>query len=515
MSLKKVYQFRRYIVTQAFMQWIIIHFIAIIFSGKLWSSFFSSVIEIVFCAFLWYMIYLYHNENLKFDVIIDDECIIESRYIYYQCVIMGGVWLLGVLIYSRYADQPSIAYIVISLFLVAPLFWLKLCYRFVIFVWSHIFRIFFDVSTIHKMSKKSDLSVLEGFLQFQFMQSVDECFDADFDLGITDEDLKSVGSKLSKRVNTHGHTKEFIEELKDKNSKTEKWAFITRIVIPCIFLLFSLYASSTGSIAGSVNYNAGSTAEQLFQEGWRFANTNNYVKAAEYYRKAAEQGNIGAQVNLGVLYKNGKGVKQDNIEAERWFRKAAEQGDANAQFNMGILYAYGYGVKQDYEEAAQWYRKAAEQGHVSAQNNLGNLYNNGLGVAKSEIEAVKWYRKAAEQGYSVGQFNLALSYDRGEGVKQDYTEAAQWYRKAAEQGHDNAQYRLGTLYLEGDGVTKDFEKAMKFLQQADAQGHKYAPEYIGLMYENGWGVNKNMNIAKQWYEKAAARGNINVKAKLK
>lgn len=296
MSLKKIYQLRRYIATQAFMQWLVIHFIAICVSGQIWSSFFSSVFEILFCAFLWYMIYLYHNENLKFDVIIDDndECPIESVYIYYQCVILGGIWLLLVLIYSRYANQPSIAYIVISLFLVAPLFWLKLCFNLVIFVWSHIFSFIFDVSTIHKMYKKDEkgeLSVMEGFLQFQFMQAVDECFDADFDLGITDEDLESVGSKFSKRVYTHGHTIEFIDELMEKNSKTGNWAFIIRIAIPVLFLLLSIFSSFSGGVAGTatpvkqkvtainVNKENAPTAEIIFKDGT--GNTQRMAKGDE------------------------------------------------------------------------------------------------------------------------------------------------------------------------------------------------------------------------------------------
>ncbi len=56
------------------------------------------------------------------------------------------------------------------------------------------------------------------------------------------------------------------------------------------------------------------------------------------------------QYNLGTLYENGLGVKQDNAEAVKWFPKAAEQGDANAQFNLAVLYHNGQGVKQNYAE---------------------------------------------------------------------------------------------------------------------------------------------------------------------
>jgi TPR repeat protein len=43
-------------------------------------------------------------------------------------------------------------------------------------------------------------------------------------------------------------------------------------------------------------------------------------------------------------------------------RRRAEQGDAGAQYNLGYLYANGLGVTQDHTEAVKWYRLAAEQG---------------------------------------------------------------------------------------------------------------------------------------------------------
>ena len=53
-----------------------------------------------------------------------------------------------------------------------------------------------------------------------------------------------------------------------------------------------------------------------------------------------------------------------------WYRKAAEQGDAGAQNNLGKCYHNGQGVAQDYAQAVAWYRKAAEQGHAGAQEAL-------------------------------------------------------------------------------------------------------------------------------------------------
>jgi hypothetical protein len=129
-----------------------------------------------------------------------------------------------------------------------------------------------------------------------------------------------------------------------------------------------------------------------------------YVQAAQWYRKAADQGHPHAQFTLGVCYVNGKGVTSDQVEAVNWWRKSAEQGYADAQFDLGLRYENGPGVEKDRVLSAQWYRKAADQGHPDAQLYLGHCYAHGEGVEKDEIEAYAYYNLAGIHS------NLALHY---------------------------------------------------------------------------------------------------------
>ena len=69
-----------------------------------------------------------------------------------------------------------------------------------------------------------------------------------------------------------------------------------------------------------------------------------------------------------------EGVARDDTEAATWFRKAAEQGVVEAQADLGSMYHEGEGVARDYFEAATWLRKAAEQGNAWAQFYLGLMY---------------------------------------------------------------------------------------------------------------------------------------------
>lgn len=50
-----------------------------------------------------------------------------------------------------------------------------------------------------------------------------------------------------------------------------------------------------------------------------------------WFSYAAVQGSETAQYNLGLCYETGRGVEQDIDEAAEWYEKAAEQGNVKAQ----------------------------------------------------------------------------------------------------------------------------------------------------------------------------------------
>lgn len=52
-------------------------------------------------------------------------------------------------------------------------------------------------------------------------------------------------------------------------------------------------------------------------------------------RVRAEAGDAEAQSDLGEMYDRGKAIPHDMAEAAEWVRKAAEQGSANAKEESG------------------------------------------------------------------------------------------------------------------------------------------------------------------------------------
>jgi TPR repeat protein len=81
---------------------------------------------------------------------------------------------------------------------------------------------------------------------------------------------------------------------------------------------------------------------------------------------------------LGELYYFGLGVDKDYEKAAEWYQKAALQGDADAQYKLGVCYYYGHGTSQDHTKAVEWLQKAADQGQEDAQKKL----NDGQDAAK-------------------------------------------------------------------------------------------------------------------------------------
>jgi TPR repeat protein len=213
-----------------------------------------------------------------------------------------------------------------------------------------------------------------------------------------------------------------------------------------------------------------------------------YVRAAEEFRKLAEQGNPRAQSHLGYMYYAGEGVPQSFEEAVKWYGKAAVQGDRDAQYNYAVAYAFGEGIKQDYREAAVWYRRAAEQGHVIAQYSLGISYTYGEGVPQDEKLAAEWFMKSAEAGYVNAQVMVGSLYHTGDGLPKDYGKAVEWYRKAADQGNPVAQYNLGAIYRAGKGVPQNTEEALKWYRLAAAQNYEAAKTELANLERAGAGA---------------------------
>ncbi len=71
--------------------------------------------------------------------------------------------------------------------------------------------------------------------------------------------------------------------------------------------------------------------ETDFEVGVEAWGCGDYETALREFLPLANQGHAQAQVNLGILYSQGRGVPKDNVQAYRWYTLAANQGDDLAE----------------------------------------------------------------------------------------------------------------------------------------------------------------------------------------
>jgi TPR repeat protein len=133
--------------------------------------------------------------------------------------------------------------------------------------------------------------------------------------------------------------------------------------------------------------------------GLQAIKNGDYVTAFRELFPLAQAGDSRAQIYIAWFYGDGLGVQRNDEESVTWYRAAAEQGQVAAQVILGITYEKGEkSVQVDHKEAAKWYRLAAEQGNGNAQYFLGYMYSEGPGVPQDYIKAHMWLNLAGANG---------------------------------------------------------------------------------------------------------------------
>ncbi len=89
-------------------------------------------------------------------------------------------------------------------------------------------------------------------------------------------------------------------------------------------------------------------------------------------QKAAENGDIEAQKQLGTIHLNGNGVEPNPVEAARWFSMAAQREDPDALYNLGTIYEKGLGVPKNHQKAAVFFSRALAAGSAKVSTEFAS-----------------------------------------------------------------------------------------------------------------------------------------------
>jgi TPR repeat protein len=227
--------------------------------------------------------------------------------------------------------------------------------------------------------------------------------------------------------------------------------------------------------------------------------TQSYEKSLKYYKDAARtETSCDDYRDIGDIYAETQGLSfydkkyisnefHSYYEAMKWYEKAAACGDWIAMGNIGDMYFNGNGVKQDYDIALKWYtkeREAAKDLSYVADISIGNIYIE----LKKYKEAIELYNNIISRARKDFSYNLFTN------------------------GWGEANVKLGDMYYEGKGLKKDYKQALEYYKKAaklsfggDVRGEALLK--IGDMYEYGYGGTKNNNEALKYWKASADLNN--------
>lgn len=127
-----------------------------------------------------------------------------------------------------------------------------------------------------------------------------------------------------------------------------------------------------------------------------------YEKAVTVWQPLAQAGDADAQFNMGQASKLGRGVKADIAAALDWYRKAAAQGHVRAEDNLGLL-MFQQGERTS---ALPYLERSATRGEPRAQYIVGTALFNGDLATKNWPRAYALMNRASAAGLAQATASL-------------------------------------------------------------------------------------------------------------
>lgn len=114
----------------------------------------------------------------------------------------------------------------------------------------------------------------------------------------------------------------------------------------------------------------GSGLGDQFERACALWDHGEHSKALQLFRSGARAGDVSSQLNLGLFYDEGIGVRRSPATALRWYRRAHRGGSSSAAVNIGILLRN----KGRVAEALEWFHRAIARGNDDTALQIGETY---------------------------------------------------------------------------------------------------------------------------------------------
>ena len=152
--------------------------------------------------------------------------------------------------------------------------------------------------------------------------------------------------------------------------------------------------------------NAGILRADTYQKGFQALEQRDYKTALYYLSLFAANGDNKANYNLGIMYRDGLGVKKNDVQSLAHFIGAAENGHMLGNYAVGLAFLTGKGSDIDVEAAIHYFTEAALLGHAISPVEIGRLYFRGRLVEKNFVSAHFWWSLARDRNAPSASKNL-------------------------------------------------------------------------------------------------------------
>lgn len=208
-------------------------------------------------------------------------------------------------------------------------------------------------------------------------------------------------------------------------------------------------------------------SRQLNRNCYLLFTIRNYRQAVDACREPAELGDAKAQHHMASMAR----VRGDHAAARDWAERSAQQKHAPAQLLLGQIYQEGRGVGRDEARARQLMRQAADAGMPEAAFRVAQAFQEGMGGPVDLAQAEIYFKRAAQQDHLPSHLALATLYD----ITRRPTQARQWLEQAARKGSADAQFALGQQHA----AAEDAQEAYVWYSLALLNGETRAkPEIV-------------------------------------
>ena len=204
-----------------------------------------------------------------------------------------------------------------------------------------------------------------------------------------------------------------------------------------------------------------------YQLGMIYNGERKYAKSKKYFELSADQDNTDALMKLGLIYRDGLGVKKNPNQTYQYFNKAAKLGEKNALFYLAVFCRDGFGTQKNINRARRYYKLGCIYGVNESYLNLGFYYAN-----NDNLDLAKYYWGICDSPKA--QYNLGIVYEE----EKNYDEAKKMFEKAAKQNHSDSILAIGKLYINGFGVEENIDIGLEYIIKAARLNNNRAIQII-------------------------------------